>query len=276
MSPASQFGSTGADFIAESVAPTLGIKKKDLRVAFLYEDTLYGTSTGGAAVKRALEQDLKVVGVETYSHKSMDLSPLVMRLKSVKPDVIFAVTYITDGQLFWRQAEEGGLNLKAFVDVGNWGDPKNAEVLGDEINYTFNVYLPTFGNEEGLLPGTRKMLETFNKMYKAKYNEDPGVDNYTGFQAGRFLFNHILPEAKSLDPEAVRKAALSMDLPIGSSVCGFGLKFAPPDHKMAGQNLKSMNAIHQWIKKKLHVVYPDRFAVQKPVLPMPAWGQRGK
>jgi len=90
------------------------------------------------------------------------------------------------------------------------------------------------------------------------------------FSAMHTLLTKILPAAGSLEPEAIRKAVLALDEPVGSTILGFGLKFAEN-----GQNERAFNVVLQWQDGKLVSVWPQRFAVAAPVsVPLPDWNKR--
>jgi branched-chain amino acid transport system substrate-binding protein len=90
------------------------------------------------------------------------------------------------------------------------------------------------------------------------------------------LFEEVLPGVGSLDPDAIREAALKVNIPKGDTIFGFGVKFAPPEHPAAGQNLLAHPALMQWQEQKMVVVYPVEFGVSKPLIPLPTWDQRAK
>jgi hypothetical protein len=54
------------------------------------------------------------------------------------------------------------------------------------------------------------------------------------------------------------------------------VKFAPPEHAAAGQNLRAHPVLMQWQDQKMVVVHPASFAVGQPLMPLPTWEQRGK
>jgi len=93
---------------------------------------------GSNAAKQAMKLGMSVVATESYSHKTVDLSSLVMIFKARKPDVIIATSYMEDAILFWRQAKEMDLNVKAFLGTGSgsW-NARMAKTFGDEGNYIF-------------------------------------------------------------------------------------------------------------------------------------------
>ncbi len=68
----------------------LRIPVKDLKVCIMHEDSLYGTSVMAAASKRLKESGVKLQAMESYSKSVTDLSPLVMKFKALKPDIVLA------------------------------------------------------------------------------------------------------------------------------------------------------------------------------------------
>ncbi len=68
----------------------------------------------------------------------------------------------------------------------------------------------------------------------------------------------------------MRKAALDVDIPEGGTIQGYGVKFAPPGHKMAGQNLRSFPVVMQYFGGEAEVVYPVSIQTREPVLPLPS------
>jgi len=274
----SDYGIAAVPFIKEVVAPKLGKDPKDLQIATLFEDTLYGTITASEFAKHAVESHLNVVGSISYNAaKALDFSSILMKLKVLKPDVLFAVPYVKDMILFWRQAKELNFNVPVFIGGGCVGESGVAEGLGDDVNYIFNAYLPTFCNPNALNPESRAGLKEFEERYEKKHEVTlPPILAVTGFASTEMLFGKVLPVAGSLDPDAVREAALKTNIPDGGTCLGFGLKFAPPGHPMAGHNLAAFAIIQQYQGGRLYVVWPEKYALKKPLLPMPTWEERKK
>jgi len=274
---ASQFGILAAEYAANVVAPRLKLDPKKMTVGIIFEDTLYGTTVGSYAQRRAKELGLKVVAAETYSQKSVDLSPIVLKLKALKPDVIIATQYISDGILFWRQAKELGLNVKAMIGTGAaHGLPDFVEALGDDANFILDVDPAVGINQKALTPRAQAELREFQRRFQAKYGRMPAVHATLGYVGAMILLRDVLPKAGGLDPEKIREAALKVDIPEGDTVMGWGVKFAGPDHKSAGTNLRAWPVMMQWQERKLHVVYPEKLATRRVILPLPTWEERKK
>ena len=88
------------------------------------------------------------------------------------------------------------------------------------------------------------------------------------------LLNEVLPraikESGGFTPEALRKAALEVDIPDGGTMLGFGVKFENEKERAPGQNDRSFPVIIQYVDDKPYVVWPKALQVREPVLPLPA------
>jgi branched-chain amino acid transport system substrate-binding protein len=88
------------------------------------------------------------------------------------------------------------------------------------------------------------------------------------------FFTEVLPRAidkyGGIDADALRKAALDVDLAEGGTMLGFGVKFAGEDSPVAGQNLRAFPVITQYVDDKSYVVWPKSQAQREAVLPLPA------
>ena len=268
-------GTGAVEYLVEEAAPKIKVKAKDLKVAVIYEDGLFGKTCGPAAKKKLEEIGIMPVLVESYSAKSLDLSSLILKIKALTPDAVIATSYLTDAILFQRQSKELGLNVKVFIGTGGGYDMNElADALGNEANYIIDVdplgvFVPM------ILDPKQKALQEFKKKFMAKYGKyNPSPQTTTAYLAAMAFFEYVLPKAGSFDPEAIRKAALEIDIAKGTLLPGFGFKFAAPGHPSAGHNLKATVGIAQWQKKRLIPIFPKDLALTDVKLPMPTFGQR--
>ena len=233
------YGKAATDFIANYSKSKLGKDPKDLRVAIIHEDGSYGTDVAKGDEIGAKKHGFKVVLKEGYSVTAPDLSSLVTKLKRAKPDVVFHTGYNPDITLLLRQAREQGLKFGALVGQGaGYGVYEKLKAsLGKDANYLFNIdpisiWLTNAKSLDPKLPPMIKMVgEEFDKV-------KPGVairSAHVGMAASNtYLFmTEVLPRAikkyGGIDSEALRKAALDVDLPEGGTMLGFGVKFDGPD-----------------------------------------------
>ncbi|MEM4518767.1 MAG: ABC transporter substrate-binding protein [Sulfolobales archaeon] len=285
------FGFQSVLFIRDVVAKSLGKDVKDLKVAIIYEDGPYGTSVAKGNKLMADKLGIPVVLYEGYPTAATDLSSLIMKLKAVSPDIILHTGYYSDTVLFFRQAKELGLKFKAYIAHGAGGGlPATYQALGKDMEYMFNVDPPSpYLKYEALEPDVREALLKFIEKFKAERGYEPMTHAHMGFSHTWILLTKVLPQAiikyGSVTPDTIRMAALEINVPEGGTTMGYGVKFAPPEapedtllgkvgrvespQLHVGQNVLSYPVVMQWREGRLLVVYPEKFAAAKAVVPLP-------
>jgi branched-chain amino acid transport system substrate-binding protein len=112
------------------------------------------------------------------------------------------------------------------------------------------------------------------KRYKAE-SKASVVPPHTsmGFNQSWIFFTDVLPRAikkhGGYDPEALRKASLETDIPVGGTIQGYGVKFFPPGNEMAGQNERSSPVVMQYLGGQTKIVWPTAIKTADPLLPIP-------
>ncbi|MCB2190812.1 MAG: ABC transporter substrate-binding protein [Deltaproteobacteria bacterium] len=256
-STAAMFSKGQVGFIVDFMAPILGKKPQDIKVSVAHEDSDYGTSVAASFKELATKAGLQVVSIEPYAANSSDLSPVIFRLKKADPDVIVAVSYAQDAILLGRQAHEYKLN-KPFLGTGGGHSLQSFQkALGDKADGIFNIDFTQYEVNTKFTPGLKEFLELYRKTFK----EDPrSGHSLTNFMGANVVFD-IIQNAGSFDADKIRKAAMAVDIPLGKTANGWGVKF---DEN--GQNLRASAFITQWRKGKLLTVWPEGAAVVKPML----------
>jgi len=276
----SQWGKSSVEFLKENYQK-LGYKSpSQIKVAIIHEDGPYGVSTSKANLQQVKKYEMKAVLKEGYAHTAKDLSSLILKLKASKPDVILHTGYFPDIVLFFRQARELGLKTKAIIGhgAGHANFPLLEKSLGREIvNYTYNVdpAPAQILNVKKLKPGMDKLIGEFLRRYKEKYGEaNPPTHATQGFGHTWILISEVLPRAiqkyGQVTADTVRMAARELDIPEGATPCGYGVKFAPPEHEYAGQNLRSYPVVVQWVNGKVEIVWPSALKTIEAKLPLPS------
>jgi branched-chain amino acid transport system substrate-binding protein len=273
-----QYGEAFATFIAENAKARLGAEPKDVKVAIIHEDGPYGVGVAEASERFGKEKGLQVVLREGYSATAPDLSSMVTKLKRAGADVISHVGYNPDITLFLRQARESGLRFKMLVGNGAGYSQldKLRTTFGKDIDNFCNIDpVPAqLLNPASLAPGLGDLIKTMVERYKGKTKAtDVPPHCSMGFNQTWVLLNNVLPIAKDkyggFDAEAVRKAALDVDIPAGGTIQGYGVKFYRPGTQMAGQNERSTPVVMQNAGEHISVVWPSNIKTQEPVLPLP-------
>jgi branched-chain amino acid transport system substrate-binding protein len=273
-----QYGQAFASFLSEHAKEKLGMDPKDVKVALIHEDGPYGVGVAAADEAYSKQAGLQVVLKEGYSASAPDLSVLVTKIKRARADVISHAGYNPDITLFLRQARESGLRFKMLFGAGAGYSQL------DKLRASFGPDIDNFCNIDPvpaqlldpakLGPGIGDLTKIMVERYKQKTSAtDVPPHCSMGFNQTWVLLNNVLPVAKEkyggFDPEAVRKAALDVDIPPGGTIQGYGVKFYPPDTPMSGQNERSTPVVMQNAGEHISVVWPDNIRTQDPVFPLP-------
>src|SRR5574341_1260518 len=121
-------------------------------LAMLAEDTAFPKAVSEEVVTVAQSYGLTVVFNETYPKGASDFSALLTKLKQLKPDVIFANSYLPDAQGIIRQCREQEVNSKLFAVPVGAAEPEFGN-LGSTADYIFGATqwaanMKTHGNAE--------------------------------------------------------------------------------------------------------------------------------
>ena len=273
------WGRASTEMLTHYAKEAFGKEPKDLRVAIIHEDGAYGVDVARGNSEGAAKGGLSVVMKEGYSVSSPDLSSLVTKLKRARPDVILHTGYNPDISLFLRQAREGGLRFQALIGHGaGYTDyTKLKASAGNDVNFFMDVDPISIWDvkSEALRPDLVPLVKMVGEAYQKARPETVIRSAHVGMAASNtWLFlNHVLPRAikvyGGIDAEALRKAALDVDLPDGGTMLGFGAKFEPETAVMAGQNSRAYPVVIQYVDDKSYVVWPQALQQRPPVLKLP-------
>lgn len=225
-------------------------------LAMLAEDTAFPKAVSAEVSKVAGEYGLQVVFSETYAKGSSDYSALLTKVKQLRPDVVFANSYLPDAQGIIRQSRELGVDAKLFAVAVGGAEPEFGN-LGSTADYVFGATqwaatMPWKGNAE------------FVKRYKEKFGRDPDYHSAANYATGEVL-EAALKQVRALDQEKLAAAIGKTEL---ETVYG---KFKVNEQ---GVQVGFTSALLQWQKGKQVLVWPEHLAQGKPILPTPPWSKR--
>jgi branched-chain amino acid transport system substrate-binding protein len=257
-----KWANTLVDFAVKEVAASLGKNKDTVRIAVKHEDGAFGSSIASHIVARLKEYGIEPIAVESYSARATDLSSLVLKLKDVEPDIILSMDYPNDAILFARQSQELGLKTRAIMGWAGVASPTFRREIGEYADGMMSINMPTDLDPSFLTEEARKARMEFRERYKKEKGFYPTPFAAVGFDGAWVLLKYVLPKAGSLDPDAIRQAAMALDVPEGALTMGWGVKFSSPneygDH--LGQNMRSFVGVTQWQDGKPVLVWPERVA----------------
>lgn len=249
----SMFVEQGLRYITE-IASAANEKLKT--IAYLHENTQFGTSLADFTVEFAPKFGLEVSSRVPYSTKAADFSTEVGKIKAANADLIFDSGYFGDGVRVLRAMRSMRVKTKAIVGIANgaFSHPKFIEELGElaenvmDSNYQINP-ISSFAKET---------LASF----KATFNSNMSPSMVYGYQPVPVIADAI-ERAKSVDRDAIRQALSQTNftrhiLPQGPIVFG-------PD----GQNKNATTLLMQILNKKIEEVWPKEYATAKVVFPQP-------
>lgn len=275
-----QWGEASCDMLNAYSKEKLGKDPKDLTVAIIHEDGPYGVGVAKGNEERCTKHGIKIVHKEGYAATAADLSALVTKLRRARPDVLLHTGYNPDITLFLRQSKEAGLKFKALIGHGaGYGQfDKLQETFGKDVDLIYNI--DTVGSH--LLDPKKLKVKDAEKLIadmltRFKKDLDPKVITAhvsIGFANTWAFLEDVLPRAikkhGGISAEALQKAALETDIPDGGTLQGYGVKFYPPGHELAGQNERAYPVVMQYVGDKTTVVWPKSSQTAEPVLPLPA------
>lgn len=275
---ADAYGAAAIAFLKEHSTAQLKIDPTKLKCAIIHEDGPYGSDTGAADEVHAKADGMPIVLNEAYSATTSDLSSLVTKLKRADADVILHTGYNPDITLFLRQAREAGLKFKMLIGHGaGYGQrDKLKQAFGSDLDYFLNVDPVSAQNLKpgSLKPELEQLVKAMVERYKkATGNEAVPPHVSMGFNQTWIFLQNVLPVAITkyggTHPDAIRKAALDVDIPEGGTIQGYGVKFAPPGNEFAGQNLRVSACVTQAHGDVEAIVWPDKLKTADDVMPLP-------
>lgn len=214
---ASDFAKASADFI------TKGLSGAGKKVFVEHEQGPYGTAVADAQITALKAAGYTVVGEGKHDPAATDVTDSILAAKNTNPDIWLHTGYAPDSILMIKTAAAQNFHPKAEILVGA-GDTKAVfDAVGAQT--MTNVFVTAYSSEQ-IQPKYAPGNKEFYSAYRAKYNSEPlgSVANvaYTGMTAA---IKMIDKSNGDVSPTALRKAADSINLPMGSLPIGWGLKF---------------------------------------------------
>jgi branched-chain amino acid transport system substrate-binding protein len=218
------------------------------KVAVIFENTAFGTSTSNGLREQAPGQGVEIVLFEPYSAGLSDASPLINKVKSSGANMLFPVSYLNDLILIIRAIKQ--VDLKVAINGGSGG-------------FVIPDFYRNVGNAaEGLL-GVAHWNHDINadaQKVNAAYQKQFGeflFEYAGGLVAQTFMIADALERAASTDPQKVRDALTALDVSQGyAAMCPGGkVKFGPD-----GKNIYAHPVGVQWQHGDLATVFPKEDA----------------
>lgn len=233
--------------------------------------TAYSNYEGAQQINKMILARLKEYGYEVVGDvpldmKANDLLPAMLKIRSLKPDVVVGLKLRPEAVKLHRARFDlkylDGVFVEATgsADAGFWnelGDGVAKQVLDGNF-FALSLYAPT-----DKLPAARAVADEMDKSGKLP---DPFGQIAVSAAQTMKIIRHALETVGSTDPEKLRAAIAAVDFPLGSPEMILprqdGVSFAEDRLTKTGDTM-----VIQWTQdKKNQVVYPSAFANAEPKL----------
>src|SRR6266542_4133192 len=245
------------------LAPGWGLAPADLPVAAAVEDVAFPQSWAREAVRIANERGFPTVGTFLCNDATEDLSRQVEEVRASGAKVLLSAGFRNVVPRLWRALRAKKPPLRAIIGISGWAYPRDPELQKDGYGRSYTLGGPYLwsADRSGLPAKSREILERWWAASATSAAQEVALDRDLTFSAKWVLCTHVLPNVKEPTVDAIAAATMALDIPMGDTPSGYGIKF---DRERDNQRTYAL--VMQWQDGKRLAVGPQRFAVAKPDL----------
>lgn len=263
-------GREAVAFVRDQLAPRLDIRRP-LQYSVVYVDDAFGRAEAHGEVAEIRRSRLPLGAELAYDPWRPNVERLVAEIARAHTDVLIAAGYMEDAVALRHAIVKAHVPLvltiggcSAFI-MPEFGRRLGSEAVGVfASDKTGGDVLPT----RALSSDAAREITWARREFRRQYGHPLWEPGLSGFSGGIALFRHVLPRAQDLSAGAVGAAMLRVTLPIGGLPNGSGLSFAPAGAPLAGENLRAVSVIWEWVAPYTRaLVWPPAFATHAIVFP---------
>ena len=264
----SSLGRMAVTFTHDVLVPQM--KPATPRVVIVRVNDIYGRSVGGGEEALAHSLGMNVVDVIEYNPNVYDADIIATRVASDRADVLWDVSYLDDGVAIWQALLRNGVKLKAAIGTSSaFCMLAFSQRLGAGSVGVYAADKPDADISPAALSSVGKALLAQARSTYAAANGAASmtIPAVAGFVGGWTFFTNVLDQlSASVTAESIRTAALNVDVPVGDSINGGGVKFGAAGALDEGQNTRSAAVVGQWQGVgDMKIVYPPAYATGIPI-----------
>jgi branched-chain amino acid transport system substrate-binding protein len=251
-----QFISTAACFAK--------LTPKPATFSVIYTNDAFSKTAATGAINSCTEAGIKMLDKFELPEKVTDVSAVLGSVRANLPDILICMMHDQDSLLIAKQMISSGTNVKLLFQGLGPQLGSYREALG---KYAEGIVTDTYWNES--LPFKDKFFGTpakFAEYYRTKFTR-PLAYHTAGSAACILTYILAMQEAKSINPEAVRKAVAAADF---ETLYG-RIKFTPQGD---GDAIIMGAMVAQVRNGGLVTLFPDAAKTADPVYPLLPWDQR--
>jgi branched-chain amino acid transport system substrate-binding protein len=244
------------------------------RVVIVRVNDIYGRSVGGGEETLAHQLGMSVVDVIEYDSHVYDADVIATRIAADRADVLWDVSYLDDGVAIWQALLRHGVKLRAAIGTSSaFCMLAFSQRLGSGSVGVYAADKPDADISPAALSSAGKALlaDARSTYSAANAGASMTIPAVAGFVGGWTFFNNVLKQlSASATADSIRAAALNVDVPVGDSINGGGIRFGAAGALDEGQNTRSAAVVGQWQGVgNMKIVYPAAYATGIP-MGMPA------
>lgn len=230
-------------------------------IAMLYGNGAWPVSLADEGKVQAEKRGYEVVADQAYDQGTTDFRPILNNFKAVNADILYVVSYASDGVAITRQMKEAGLNAKVIAIDTSAALVSYIEQVGPLAEY---VVTGVDWSKDAQYEGNQDLYERL----KAKAGSEPTFYEAEGYVA-LMAAADAMRRAKSLSREDVREA---LDTTVDLKTPMTTVTFKDYD---GFQNQNPIQDLILQIQDGQHVtVFPEALAAAEPRFPAPGWSER--
>ena len=224
-------------------------------VMIVHEDSLFGTGTAALLAKSLPQHGFEVKEIVKHPNPTRDFNNIVLRMRSVNPDIVIPANYYNEYALLLRAMKQQKVQPKAIYSV----------LGGAASSYKFLKEFPDIAN------GIIDCNHWFNPKdarvapLKARVEEKGAYFSYEVFMTytAMLLLADALERAKSADRAAIIDA-------LAASTFQDNLMPYGPTKFVNGQNTGAQPLLTQVIGGDIKVIFPAEYRQADAVFPLKA------
>ena len=218
------------------------------KVAIMYEDTAFGTSTASGLRSAAKAAGVEIVMDEAYPLGITDVTPLINKLRASNAQIVFPVSYLNDSLLIVRGLRQQRINIPIVGGSAGYVIPDFAEALGDYSEGVLSICSANYDLDSATAERYRKRFKSF--MVHEALEHAVAID----------VLAQSINAAKSAKSEDITLALRSKTFTEGwaKSMTNGQVKFDE-----TGLNVFADPVMVQWQKRELVTVWPSKYAKGK-------------
>jgi len=225
-----------------------GGSEKVNKIAIMFEDTAYGTSTASGLRAAAKAAGADIVMDEAYPLGITDITPLINKLRASKAQMVFPVSYLNDSLLIVRALRQQRINMPIVGGSAGYVIPDFAQALGEYSDGVLSICSANYDLDTDATERYRKRFKSF--MVHEAQEHAVAMD----------VLIQAINGAKSAKPEDIGGALRSTTFNQGwaKTMTNGQVRFDE-----TGLNVFAEPVMVQWQNKELVTVWPQKFAKGK-------------